>query len=83
VKNIKPNARQVFANSVPGDEVINDFGDVAYGGPCPPSGVHRYFFRLYALDVEKLQADNKGAFYEEVAKHTIAKAELMGKYTKG
>src|SRR5690349_17188989 len=35
-----------------GTQGRNDFGNVGYGGPCPPSGTHRYFFRLYALDTE-------------------------------
>jgi hypothetical protein len=61
---------------------LNSFGKKAYGGPCPPSGTHRYFFKLYALDVERLDADEKESFYSKVEQHSIAKAELMGKYSK-
>ena len=60
----------------------NDFGRAGYGGPCPPSGTHRYFFRLYALD-SHLQI-REGATREHVDAgmrgHIIAKAALMGRY---
>jgi len=63
----------------------NDFGKAGYGGPCPPSGTHRYYFRLYALDSElKL---NPSAGKEELEKamkgHVLGQAELMGTYKKG
>jgi Raf kinase inhibitor-like YbhB/YbcL family protein len=63
----------------------NGFGEIGYGGPQPPSGVHRYFFRLYALDQDPpLRA---GASREELDQaikgHTIEKAELMGRYRRG
>jgi len=61
----------------------NDFRKIGYGGPCPPPGpAHRYFFKLYALDV-KLNL-KPGATKAEVEKamkgHVLAQAELMGKY---
>ena len=67
-----------------GTQGRNDFGKVGYGGPCPPSGTHRYFFRLYALDTElKL---NSGATAKDLEKamqgHILGQAELMGKYQK-
>jgi Raf kinase inhibitor-like YbhB/YbcL family protein len=60
----------------------NGFGGIGYGGPQPPSGTHRYFFHLYALDYEpSLPA---GASREEVDAaikgHTMEEAKLMGKY---
>lgn len=63
----------------------NDAGKIGYMGPCPPSGTHRYFVRLYALDVElKLKP---GASHEQVqdamSGHVIAQAELMGTYARG
>jgi Raf kinase inhibitor-like YbhB/YbcL family protein len=62
----------------------NDGGSVGYKGPCPPSGRHRYFFRLFALDQEISIAP--GATRKEVAeamaKHIIDRAELMGTYSK-
>ncbi|ADP77054.1 phospholipid-binding protein, PBP family [Methanothermus fervidus DSM 2088] len=63
---------------------VNDWGRLGYGGPCPPSGTHRYYFRLYALDTElKLEP---GAKKEEVVEamkdHIIDQAELMGTYSR-
>ncbi len=51
VWNIAP-TNKINENSIPGTEGLNDFGKHSYGGPCPPSGVHRYFFKVYALDTE-------------------------------
>lgn len=65
----------------------NDFGNVGYGGPCPPRGhgAHRYFFRLYALDQPLGLA--RGATRKEVehamAGHVLASGELMGKFHRG
>lgn len=60
----------------------NSWGRAGYGGPCPPSGVHRYFFKLYALDT--MLNLNEGATKKEIESamhgHIIAKAELMGTY---
>ena len=63
-------------------EVENDFGRRSYGGPCPPSGTHRYFFTLYALKTENLEGLNKRNFFEKVKKHTIEKAEIVGLYKR-
>jgi hypothetical protein len=65
---------------VPGSEAENDFGKISYGGPCPPGGVHRYFFRVYALDTESLMGITKSNFKDKFEEHAIVKAELMGKY---
>jgi len=64
---------------------INDFGNGAYGGPCPPSGEHRYLFTLYALDSElTLPSTAKRAQVEQAMQgHVIAQATLTGKYRKG
>ncbi|HVZ15935.1 MAG TPA: YbhB/YbcL family Raf kinase inhibitor-like protein [Terriglobales bacterium] len=67
-----------------GVQGMNDSGKIGYTGPCPPSGTHRYFFRLYALDAElKLQP---GASRDEVeaamSGHILDQAELMGTYSK-
>jgi hypothetical protein len=55
-----------------------------YGGPCPPSGIHRYFFRLYALDtrLELAPSANKRKVVRAMKDHIIAEAELMGTYSK-
>jgi Raf kinase inhibitor-like YbhB/YbcL family protein len=62
----------------------NDFGDAGYGGPCPPGGTHRYFFRLYALDA-MLQPGGevtKARLLEAMEGHVMAQGELMGKYER-
>ncbi len=62
----------------------NDFKKIGYGGPCPPSGTHRYYFRLYALDSTLSLHD--GATREELEKamqgHILAAVPLMGTYQK-
>lgn len=64
---------------------LNDWKRTGYGGPCPPIGRHRYFFRLYALDVElgELEDATKAAVEKAMDGHVIASAELIGKYQKG
>jgi Raf kinase inhibitor-like YbhB/YbcL family protein len=61
----------------------NDFKVIGYGGPCPPSGSHRYFFKLFALDKTNL-FDLPGASRDELLKqmqgHILAEAQLIGKY---
>jgi Raf kinase inhibitor-like YbhB/YbcL family protein len=62
----------------------NDFGKIGYGGPCPPSGTHRYFFKLYALDTE-INLDSgatKKQLLEAMEGHILAEGQLMGKYKK-
>lgn len=66
-------------------EGVNDWKRTGYGGPCPPIGRHRYFHKLYALDVE---LPGKGALTKaELEKamegHVLASAELVGTYVKG
>ena len=65
-------------------EGLTDFGTIGYGGPCPPSGTHRYFFKLFALDT--LLDLKQGASLEQLTKtmegHSIEKTELMGTYTR-
>jgi len=63
---------------------VNDFGNIGYGGPCPPGGTHRYYFKFYALDTElRLQA---GATKKELLKtmegHILAEGQLMGRYKR-
>ena len=84
VFNIEP-LQLIPEKSVPGLEAMNDFKRTAYGGPCPPSGIHRYFFKLYALDKE-LEL-KQGAARQDIEKamqgHIVATAELMGTYSHG
>jgi Raf kinase inhibitor-like protein, YbhB/YbcL family len=83
VWNIEPVAK-IEEDSIPGVEGINDFKKIGYGGPCPPSGTHRYYFRVYALDRQfelKAGAGRKNLENEMIG-HIIAEGELMGKYRK-
>jgi Raf kinase inhibitor-like YbhB/YbcL family protein len=63
----------------------NDWGRVGYGGPCPPIGRHRYFHKLYALDVvlPDLGDVTKAALERAMAGHVVGQAELVGTYQKG
>jgi len=61
---------------------INDFRKLGYGGPCPPNGTHRYFFRLFALDT-RLNLNpgcTKADLMEAMQGHVLGQATLMGKY---
>jgi hypothetical protein len=83
VYDIDKTVRKIAENSIPGKQVKNSFGKESYGGPCPPSGIHRYYFRLFALDTESLgDIHGMDEFDEKVNEHTIEQAELMGKFAK-
>jgi Raf kinase inhibitor-like YbhB/YbcL family protein len=62
----------------------NDWKRTGYGGPCPPVGRHRYFFKLYALDaaLPDLGAPTKAQLEKAMEGHVLARAELMGTYQK-
>ena len=62
----------------------NDWGRTDYGGPCPPIGRHRYFHKLYALDVDlaELRSTTKADLEKAMAGHVLAQAELVGTYEK-
>jgi Raf kinase inhibitor-like YbhB/YbcL family protein len=62
----------------------NDWKRTGYGGPCPPIGRHRYFFKLYALDrmLGDLEHPNEASLLAELEPHVLAKAELVGTYQK-
>lgn len=63
---------------------INDFGRIGYGGPCPPGGVHRYYFKLYALDAQlNLPAGGtKKELLREMEGHVLGEAQLMGRFRR-
>ncbi len=61
---------------------INDFGKVGYNGPCPPSGEHRYYFRVYALDTE-LEGDfTKDELMKTIEGHVVQYGEIYGTYSR-
>jgi len=76
-----PNQDQLPGGGIQGK---NDAGKYGYTGPCPPSGTHRYYFRLYALDTE-LSRDSgvsKASLEKAIHGHILATAELLGRYKR-
>ena len=63
---------------------MNDFRAIGYGGPCPPSGEHRYFFKLYALDAPTglKPGANKSQLLDAMKGHILGEVELVGKYKR-
>jgi len=85
VWNISPQTSTIAEGSTPkGVHGTNDFGKSGYGGPCPPSGAHRYCFKIFALDRElDLPVGAKRSQLDAAMKdHVIAQGELMGRYAK-
>jgi len=62
----------------------NDFQRIGYGGPCPPGGTHRYYFKLYAVDriLDLHPGATKARVIQALQGHILAQAELMGKYRR-
>ena len=85
VWNIPPGTTSVEEGREPqGVQGRTSFGRTGYGGPCPPRGVHRYFFKLYALDaMMNLPAGSRKRDLEQaLGGHVIEQAVLMGKYSR-
>lgn len=63
---------------------VNSFGKIGYGGPCPPSGTHRYYFKLYALntDLDLPPGESKAKLLNAMANHIVAKGQIMGRYKR-
>lgn len=83
--NISPQTNAVTEGNMPkGVLGTNDFGRSDYGGPCPPSGMHRYYFRIFALDRElDLPSGAKRSQLDAAMKgHVVAQGELMGRYSR-
>jgi hypothetical protein len=87
-----PAAARGLSEGVPTDAELpdgsrqgrNSWRRIGYGGPCPPSGTHRYFFKLYALDT-KLNLTSgvtKEELFQAMKGHMVAQAELMGRYSR-
>jgi Raf kinase inhibitor-like YbhB/YbcL family protein len=86
VFNMDPLTLGIEENRKPtsGIEGMTSFGNTHYGGPCPPSGTHRYFFKLYALDtvLELTPAADKKAVEQAMQGHIIDTTVLMGLVSK-
>lgn len=85
VWNILPQTNSIAEGSAPkGLQGTNDFGKSGYGAPCPPSGMHRYYFRVFALDRElDLRSGAKRSQLDAAMKgHVIAQGELIGRYAR-
>lgn len=83
VWNIPPTG-EISEDSIPGTEGKNSFHKHHYGGPCPPSGTHRYFFKIYALDSQlDLGADtDKEALEKAMVNKILGRGEIMCLYSK-
>ncbi len=79
-----PITARIEENSIPGVQGVNDFQQHKYGGPCPPSGTHRYFFKIYALDtfLELPESTSKTQLEHAMKKHILAQGELIGTYKR-
>lgn len=86
VWNIPPATARIEENSVPAGAVegTTNFGKPGYGGPCPPSGIHRYQFKLYALDttLSLSQSATKQAILNAMGGHILAHRQLTGLYQR-
>jgi Raf kinase inhibitor-like YbhB/YbcL family protein len=67
-----------------GTQGINDFRRIGYGGPCPPGGTHRYYFKLYALDalLNLPPGATKKQLENAMENHIVGRVQLMGKYRR-
>jgi len=79
-----PVLSRIEENSVPGKLGITNSGKKDYHGPCPPSGVHRYYFKIYALDtlLNLKEGVNRGVLEKAMQKHVLDQAQLRGFYRK-
>lgn len=79
-----PILSEIEEDSIPGEQAMNSFGKEDYGGPCPPSGTHRYFFKIYALDTEldPEQISDKESLQDAMESHILDEAQLIGLYKK-
>ena len=84
VYNIGPDITSIEIDSVPegSKEARNSFGRAPYGGPCPPSGTHRYIFTLYALDVQLDSVSNLRDLHNKIDGHVLGEAKLTGLYSR-
>jgi len=85
VWNIPP-VEMIEENSIPGRVGKNSKGEKRYAGPCPPSGIHRYFFKVYALDsllyIHEGEDTNKTDVVEAMQNHILGYGEMIGVYKR-
>ncbi len=91
IYNLPPTTKEL-PEKFPDDETLpdgtrqgtNDFGSTGYSGPCPPRGIHRYFFKVYALDakIDTVPVADKKHLLKAMEGHIIATGQLMGKYQR-
>ncbi len=86
VWNIAPDTGKIEEHSLPAhaSQGVNDFKKRTYGGPCPPSGTHRYFFKLYVLDtmLNLAPGTDKAGLEKAMHGHMLGQAELIGLYAR-
>ena len=82
IKNIPKDKREIGNGEKVGIEIRNSWGVKRYKGPRPPSGTHRYYFRLYALSEESLYARNIKELREAINQYKIGETSIMGKFTR-
>jgi len=87
-----PAETRELAENIPPDRTLpngarqgtSDFGRIGYGGPCPPSGTHRYFFKIYALDtqIDLAAGAKKAQLLKAIEGHILEQGQLIGKYKR-
>ena len=91
VWNIPPDVKELPESVSPDPQLpdgsrqgITDFGRPGYGGPCPPSGLHRYYFKICALDtiLDLPNRAKKADLLKAIEGHVLAKGQLMGRYSR-
>ena len=85
VWNVSPQTTAIAEGSTPkGVQGTNDFGKSGYGAPCPPSGAHRYYFKIFALDrqLDLSSGARRGQLDAAMKGHVVAEGELMGRYSR-
>lgn len=82
--NIDSRKNDIKERESPGIVGVNDYGNNKYDGPCPPSGIHRYFFKIYALDKTLGLPAKSGSkeLYKAIEGHVIDQGELMATYSR-
>jgi Raf kinase inhibitor-like YbhB/YbcL family protein len=85
VWNVSPGVASISGAPAGAVEGKNSFGGLGYDGPEPPSGTHRYFFHLYALDtmLDLPAGSDRPALFQAMKGHLVAKGQTMGTYASG